>query len=74
MHWNYRVLDHGTHLALHEVFYDEAGAVTSWTAEPIPFVVDPEEGVAGLRAALAMALSDAENRPVLLAADLPGGG
>lgn len=25
MTWNYRIIDHGDHLALHEVHYDAAG-------------------------------------------------
>lgn len=73
MSWNYRIIDHATHLALHEVYYDRRGRVTSWSAEPTTFVGDCEDGAAGLAGSLARALSDALNRPVLVRADLPGG-
>ena len=65
MSWNYRVLDHGTHLAVHEVYYDRRGRVTGWSAEPTPFVGCPDEGVDSLRLSLAMALADAVRHPVL---------
>lgn len=71
MTWNYRIIDHGTHLALHEVFYDEAGAPFSWTAEPVRFVCDPEEGSKGIILSLEMALDDARQRPVLDVNTLP---
>ncbi|HUC87562.1 MAG TPA: hypothetical protein VMR95_00230 [Candidatus Binatia bacterium] len=39
MTWNYRIIRHDfkkrTYLAVHEVFYDESGKITSWTADPI---------------------------------------
>ena len=45
MSWNYRVCRYPQGgLGLHEVFHDEAGAVKNWTAEPISFVVDEDEG------------------------------
>ncbi len=72
MSWNYRVLDHGTHFALHEVYYREDGSVRGWTAEPVGFVSPPEEGVEGLALSLERALSDARRQPVLRVADLPG--
>lgn len=70
--WNYRIIDHGDHLALHEVHYDEAGAIKSYTEEPITFVADPEEGSIGIIGALFNAASNAQSLPVLKAADLPG--
>lgn len=72
MSWNYRVLDHGTHFALHEVYYDDAGAVRHWTVEPVGFVADPEEGVEWLALSLERALSDVRRRGVLRVVDLPG--
>lgn len=73
MSWNYRIIDHATHLALHAVHYDRRGRVKAWSAVPTSFVGDPEAGVAGLAGDLAPALNDALNRPVLKRADLPGG-
>ena len=70
MSWNYRILDHGTHLALHEVYYDETGMVTGWTVEPVTFVACVEEGAPGLQIALGNALDDAQRRPVLSVAAL----
>jgi len=69
--WNYRVVDHGTHFALHEVYYTD-GVPTSWTTEPVTFVCDPEDGATGVQESLAMAAKSAIEHPVLLAADLPG--
>ncbi len=81
MTWRYQILDHGTHLALHEVYDDddvfgggrsltakpteEGPDGISWTAEPITFVCDPEEGPAGIIRSLEMALADARKLPVL---------
>lgn len=61
MTWRYQILDHGTHYALHEVYDDGR----SWTADPITFVCDPEEGSDGIIRSLEMALADARNLPVL---------
>ena len=73
MSWNYRIIDHGDHLALHEVHYDEAGAVKAYTADAIEFVADPEEGPADIVGSLERALTNARDLPVLKAEDLPKG-
>ncbi len=65
MTWNYRIIDHGEYLGLHEVHYDDAGKPKSCTADPITFVADAEEGADGIVKALEMALIDARTRPVL---------
>jgi hypothetical protein len=70
-HWNYRVVDHGDRLALHEVFYADDGKVTSWTAEAVTFATDSENGQADLVGSLEKALEGAQ-KPMLLRADLPG--
>lgn len=62
MTWNFRVLDHGTHFALHEVHYDEQGTATSWTADPVTFTGDTLDDVI---TDLERALHDARNRPIL---------
>lgn len=71
MHWNYRVLRHedGT-LALHEVFYDEDGAPSMYTTDPISFAVDGDEGLTALTEALERALCDAKERPLLDVSDI----
>lgn len=73
MSWNYRVIDHGSHLALHEVHYDDAGRVRAWSAAPVGFVANPAEGAAGLALSLEQALCNVRLQPVLVRADLPGG-
>lgn len=70
MSWNYRIIDHGTHLALHEVYYDQRGRVNTWSAEPTTFISDTDEGADGLALSLEQALSDARNRPVLVAHEI----
>ncbi len=66
MTWNYRIIRHKEgHFALHEVYYDDDGNPDGWTQDPITFVVDSDEGTAGLITSLEMALKDARDRPVL---------
>ena len=42
MTWNYRIIKHDTekrnYFAIHEVFYDNKGKITSWTENPIDIV------------------------------------
>lgn len=75
MSWNYRVIRHedGT-LALHEVYYDEAGTPVMYTVEPANFAVDADEGLSDLIAALETALRDAKERPVLNAQEIGNSG
>ena len=72
MSWNYRVLDHGTHLAVHQVYYHDDGSVMDWEEEPATFSTVPQLGVADIVLWLERALSDARQRPVLRVPDLPG--
>lgn len=65
MAWNYRILDHGDHFALHEVYYDAAGTPNGWTERPIEFVCDTDDGPQGVIGSLEMALADARKHPVL---------
>ena len=66
MSWNYRIIRHKEgHFALHEVYYDDAGTPHSYTADPISFVSDEEEGPDGIIASLEHALTDARTKPVL---------
>ncbi|MFM5930969.1 MAG: hypothetical protein ACKOPQ_08695 [Novosphingobium sp.] len=71
MTWNYRVLDHGTHLAVHEVYYDAEGHVRSWTAEPVGFLANLDEGLDGLLIDLGRVREAVLDKPVLSRADLP---
>lgn len=64
--WNYRVIDFGTHKALHEVHYDDDGKPSCYTSEPITFVCEPDEDIAS---ALEMALDDVRKYPALTPAD-----
>lgn len=71
--WNYRIIRHRKPeewLAVHEVYYDEAGNPSSMTVEPITFLVDGEEGPEGVIRSLEMALADAKKHPVLEEADI----
>jgi len=61
---NYRIIDFGTHLALREVHYAKDGAPRAYAAEPASFVADPGEA-SDIAGALALALADARDRPVL---------
>jgi hypothetical protein len=72
--WHYRVLRYtdGT-LALHEVYCDEEGRPNGYTARPISFAVDADEGHAGLVQSMKLALRDAIERPILDVPDLPEG-
>jgi hypothetical protein len=70
MSWNYRVIRHedGSH-ALHEVYYDEAGAPSVYSERPCGFVGDTLDD---LLASLDLARKAALERPILDAQDLPG--
>lgn len=48
MSWNYRIIDHGDLLALHEVHYDEDGQPQLYTNDPATLACDYEEGPDGL--------------------------
>ena len=69
MTWNYRIIHHDDvpqpFFAIHEVFYDEAGNITSWTAEPIDITA---EGKAELVSTLESMLADSKLEPLTLSA------
>lgn len=75
MTWNYRIIRHhhpeGDHLALHEVYYDDAGRPTQYTAAPIDFTGPVEDGPEGIAERLERALADTRRHPVLDATDFP---
>jgi hypothetical protein len=67
---NYRIVDHGETLALHEVWYDADGAPLGISSQPVAFT-DTEAG--GLIEDLAFALECAKTLPVLSAAAVLAG-
>lgn len=69
-HWNYRIINFGSHIALHEVHYDDDGNPRAYTTNPASFVADLDEGVEGIAAALDMARCDA-NLSWLTPSDFP---
>ncbi len=69
MTWNYRILRHRkdgrTWYGLHEVYYRSDGRPRAYTADPISFYCDEDEGPEGIAKSLRLALKDARTRPVL---------
>lgn len=65
MTWAHRIIEHDTeknvYFAIHEVFYDEAGKIVSWTEKPVDIVGDSKEGIVKL---VKMMLEDSY-KPVL---------
>lgn len=55
MTFNYRILIFAEHAALHEVYYDDLGRPTHYTAEPSTFVTPPDDAV-DILTALSLAL------------------
>lgn len=49
MTWNHRIIKHQknkrTYYAIHEVFYDNTGKITSWTEDPVDIVGDSKNDV-----------------------------
>lgn len=68
--WDYRIVDHGQHLSLHEVTYRANGTVSNWSKRPVRFVADSRNGPDEIVAMLQNALESARRRPVLRLADL----
>jgi len=67
--WNHRVIQHeegegGAYLGIHEVYYDDAGAVTSWTATPIRVLGHTSEELLVLAARVAEAVGNPHLLPV----------
>jgi len=65
--WNYRIINFGTHKALHEVHYED-GKPVAYASEPATFVCDPDQD--DIANALRMALQDAMTRGVLAVDDI----
>jgi len=53
MTWNYRVIRHKEgHLALHEVYYNEAGQPRAYSQQPVTFIGDGDDALQELIGAL----------------------
>jgi hypothetical protein len=66
MSWEYRVIDFGSHSALHEVYYDKCGEPASFAENPATFDSYPDNGEKpeDITTQLARALNSAR-KPVL---------
>jgi len=69
MSWNYRIIHERKwdSYALHEVHYNDAGYITSWTRDPIRFAYDTKDDILQ---SLKQALNDAETLPILELSEL----
>lgn len=65
--WNYRIVRYrdGSGFGLHEVYYDDAGRPFGMTENPIGFCCDSEEGSAGIRGSLKLAIEGACGKAVM---------
>ena len=67
MTWNYRVIDHGEHFSVREVYYD-GERITHWTAKPREL---SGETIDDIEADLRLILAELRKRPPIPEADLP---
>lgn len=72
MHWNYRVLktthgDNDPSYGVHEVYYDEKGALRLYTLDPVAVVGDSVEDLSNILAKMARGVGE----PVLTQGDFP---
>jgi len=66
MSWNYRAIrHHDGSLAVHEVFYNEAGEPNSMTENPVTFSVSEDESIKDLATSLEQALNDIRKKPII---------
>jgi hypothetical protein len=77
MSWNYRIIElpgngDGPIQGVHEVYYDEAGALKFYTSEPVPVCWETSEGPEAANTIINMML-EALNKPVLKPEDFPSG-
>jgi len=70
-YWNYRVVEKNTSYSIHEIYYDEDGNITMWSAESI--IAYGEGCVKDLKADLEYML-EACSKPILKESDLPDSG
>ena len=72
MAWNYRIIDHGTHIALHEVHYRDDGSPRAYTTGPATFIADEDDGAIEIGKGLQMAIEGCR-KPVLRLSDFGPG-
>jgi hypothetical protein len=60
MKWNYRIIDHGEWLGLHEVYYDKQGNPRSYAVEP-DVATDKENGISDIVGSLTLMLDAAKS-------------
>ena len=68
MSWNYRLIDYGSHVAVHEVYYDDEGKPTAYTTRPVYLSGDTLEDI---EADVGLILSDLKRLPPLKESELP---
>lgn len=68
MSWNYRLVDYGSHMAVHEVYYDKEGKITGLTETPRTLTGD---SVDDIEEDLKLILEQLRRHPPLSSADLP---
>lgn len=57
-HWDYRIIDFGTHFALYEVFYDGEDTPYAYTETPATFGCESADELGEIRGGLDNALED----------------
>ncbi len=73
MSWNYRIVQHDEGwMGLHEVYYNDNGTPSLYTAKPVGFIATEDEDETAIIESLELALRDARTRPVLKASDITG--
>lgn len=68
MSWNYRVVDWGDGVDIREVYYDDDGKITHWTANPRELT---GETVDDIEEDLRLILKDLRRFPPIPEAELP---
>lgn len=66
--WNYRLVDYGSHLGVHEVYYDEGGKVKCWGSEPEKII---GESIDDIEDDLKLILKDLRRFPPIPESELP---
>jgi hypothetical protein len=66
--WNYRLIDHGTHLSVREVYYDDGGKPKWWMERPCEV---SGESVDDIEDDLKLILKDLRRFPPIPESELP---
>lgn len=68
MSWNYRLIDYGGHVAVHEVYYDKKGKLKAYSTNPISLTGDSVNDVLD---DIGLVVADLRRLPPIKEADLP---